>query len=199
MPPIDFIHSGWVEKVDPASGRPYYMNPATGQTVWERPAGTTAPAAPGSGPAPVTYPSPAPAPAASGALPAGWNDPGLSDQDVNDFASLVVAAPQMMSRMGELMGQLSNLPIALSQLQQGLTMDHAKIQSMTTEALKNMSDELLKSVMPATKADGKRYLLSESQIAETYSGKVATGWPRPSDPINPFGQLSHRYFHCCNW
>jgi hypothetical protein len=124
----------------------------------------------------VTLPSAAPAPAAF-------------DGDPNDLASLGVGLVGQMMQMGEM---LSNAPNLLSELQQSFTAmtQFATNQSITSEAIKGMMESLLKSVMPATKADGKTpksYLLSESQIAEIYYGKGDMGWPRPSDPIDPSG------------
>jgi len=52
QPPLAAAHaasaslpSGWVEQMDPSSNRPYYMNTATGHSVWERPAGVNSAAA----------------------------------------------------------------------------------------------------------------------------------------------------------
>ena len=36
----DALPAGWVEETDPASSRPYYVNTATVQSVWERPVST---------------------------------------------------------------------------------------------------------------------------------------------------------------
>jgi cold shock CspA family protein len=59
---------GWEQVMDPASGRPYFCNRATGQTSWTPPGG----------PAPAPAPMPGAAPSAGG-LPPGWEqitDPG---------------------------------------------------------------------------------------------------------------------------
>lgn len=69
---------GWEQITDPASGKPYFCNRATGETSW------TPPAAPAMQPGAAMAPTPAPAPSgppqggAAPPLPPGWeqiNDP----------------------------------------------------------------------------------------------------------------------------
>lgn len=59
---------GWEQVADPATGKPYYCNRATGESSW------TPPVAPVAALPPVVAPVPMPAPiaAAAPALPAGW-------------------------------------------------------------------------------------------------------------------------------
>jgi len=64
-PPGGGLPPGWGSAVDPASGRTYYVNSATGATSWEPPL-----AAPGSEKQPGP-PGP-PGPPGAGSLPAGW-------------------------------------------------------------------------------------------------------------------------------
>jgi hypothetical protein len=69
---------GWVEKLDSVSGRPYYVNTATVQSVWVRPAIPSSVAAP----SPVhVAPSSAGAVlgAAASALPLGWKETRSAD------------------------------------------------------------------------------------------------------------------------
>merc|ERR1712194_370169 len=65
------LPQGWEQITDPASGRPYFCNRATGETSWTPPAGAPAPA-PGHAPAPAPAPVPALPASAGGALPPGW-------------------------------------------------------------------------------------------------------------------------------
>jgi len=60
---------GWEMAPDPASGKPYYFNRATGESAWTPPA--AAPAAAAQMPAAVAA-APAAAVAPAGALPPGW-------------------------------------------------------------------------------------------------------------------------------
>jgi hypothetical protein len=98
----------------------------------------------------------------------------------------------MVEQMMQMGRMLSNAPNVVSELTQHFSQmtQFATNPSITTEAIKCMMESLLKSVMPATKADGRTlrsYLLSESQVAEICYGKGDMGWPRPSDPIDPSG------------
>jgi len=60
-PASSALPAGWTERVDPTSGKPYYVGPG-GDTSWERPAGG----------GPVPRAAPPPMPPVAGGLPAGW-------------------------------------------------------------------------------------------------------------------------------
>merc|ERR1719379_1781726 len=62
-PPGPSLPPGWEQATDPASGRPYFCNRATGETSWTPPAAQA--------PAPAPAPMAPPMPTAS-ALPPGW-------------------------------------------------------------------------------------------------------------------------------